>query len=435
MSTIIDRRQNPKDKSIRNRQKFIHRSKDQIKEAVKGNIDSGHIADIEKGKVKVKIKGISEPVFRNDSTKGNKKYVLPGNQKHIVGDRQNKSPRGDGASNGKEGGSGTGEDDFEFELNQDEFLDFIFEDLELPDLVKKQIKDVNKVKPKRSGFTNQGNPSQLDVVRSLRNSLGRRIGLRRPTDDQIKELEIKIEELKTIIQKDENNLITYSSQILLLRFKSELEELKNRRSAIPWLDPFDVRYRNFNMVPQPSTQAVMFCIMDVSGSMGKTEKDLSKRFFFFLHMFLRRKYEKVDIIFVRHHEEAKEVDEDTFFNDRENGGTVVSTALELTNSIIKDRYNPNDWNIYVAQASDGDNSYSDETKTEIAAAELLKVVQYFAYVEVRPILDYMGLPLYRQSSIWTSYDKLSADFKHLNIKLVTTGADVWKVFKDLFSKE
>lgn len=417
MTNIIDRRLNPKDKTIKNRQKFIHRSREQIKKSVKKAIDTGNIADIEDGKIKVKTKGVTEHTFDIDPKTGDKKYILPGNKKYTVGDQENKPDESDGQG-GSKGGLGRGEDDFEFVLNQNEFLDFIFEDLELPDLVKKQMKDVTKVKPKRAGFTNVGNPSQLDVVRSLKNSLGRRIGLKRPTNLDIEKLE---KELETADDERRKNIIL------------ELEELKRRQLTIPWLDPFDVRYRNFVQVPQPMTQAVMFCIMDVSASMGEREKDFAKRFFFFLHMFLKRKYEKVEIVFIRHHEEATEVDENEFFTSRESGGTVVSSALKLCKKILEERYSISDWNIYVAQASDGDNYKKDYHDTQTIMEKLLPLTQYFAYVEI--IGFYRTFSNGSNTDLWNTYEPLLETFKNLNMKKIAEQSDIWLVFKSLFSKE
>lgn len=420
MSNIIDRRLNPRDKTIKNRQKFIQRGKQQIKEAVKEAIDDGKIADIEDGKIRVKVKGIDEPTFHNNPKSGDKQYVLPGNKKHVVGDRQ-KKPEEDEGGGGSQAGRGQSEDDFEFVLNQEEFLDFIFEDLELPDLIKKQMRDVTKSKPHRAGYTNVGNPSQLDVVRSLKNSLGRRIGLRRPKDEEIEALEKQLEETE--------------DPTLRLDLEAQIELLRNRQHAVPWLDPFDVRYRNYTNIPQPMTQAVMFCIMDVSASMGKREKELAKRFFFFLHMFLRRKYTKVEIVFIRHHEEAKEVDEQEFFTSKESGGTVVSSALQLTKSIIDARYNVNDWNIYIAQASDGDNDVNDNKIVKTVMEELLSKTQYFAYVEIQPQAPGAYFFFRINNGLFALYHKISQQFKNLTVRGVTNTGDVWKVFLGLFSKE
>ncbi len=420
MSTIIDRRLNPRDKNVKNRQKFIERSRRQIKEVVRRNIKDGKIADIENGKAKIRVKGIGEPEFRVDPKTGDKKYVMPGNRKYVPGDIEPK-PEDEDGEGGTEGGLGEGEDDFEFVLSQDEYLDFIFEDLELPDMVKKQMKDVTKMVSKRAGYTNQGNPSQLDVIRSLKNSLGRRIGLKRPDEDDIKELEDQLAEAS-----DEETRIELIDRIAAM---------KQRMVAIPWLDPFDVRYRNFIPTPQPMTKAVMFCIMDVSGSMGEFEKDIAKRFFFLLHMFLNRKYTKVDIVFIRHHESATECDEDSFFHDRASGGTQVSTGLELTRKIITERYPLSDWNIYVAQASDGDNFANDNDAASAAMSQLLPLAQFFAYVEIgRNGLNY-GWSAGKQTDLWKVYTPFTEDFKNLVMRKIASIEEIWQVFRDLFTKE
>lgn len=417
MSSIIDRRLNPRDKNVKNRQKFIQRTKDQIRDAVKDSINGGNIADITNGKLRVKIKGVSEPTFGIDRKTGNKKFVMPGNDKYVVGDTEEK-PEDQQSGGGASGGRGRSQDEVEFILSSEEYLDFIFDDLELPDLVKKQIKDVTKVKPVRNGYTNTGSPNQLDVVRSLRNSLGRRIGLKRPKQEEIDQ----VQQLLNQAREDGDQQKIHEYQLLL-------DELLRKQKVIPWLDPFDVRYRNYTMQPQPVTKAVMFCVMDVSASMGQREKDLAKRFFFLLHMFLNRKYEKVDIIFIRHHEEASEVDEQEFFYSKESGGTVVSSALELTNSIIDQRYNPSDWNIYVAQASDGDNFSEDNEDVNLQMSKLLPKVQYFAYVEIKTYLNT------RNSDLWEMYDELLGSFANLEMRQVRVVADIWKVFRELFSKE
>ena len=421
MSNIIDRRLNPRDKSLKNRQKFIQRSREQIKRVVKETIDKGNIADIEDGKVRVKVKGIDEPEFGIDPKSGNKKYVLPGNDKYIVGDTE-KKPQEQGGQGGSQGGLGETEDDFEFILNQDEFLDFIFDDLELPDLLKKQMRDVTKVLPRRAGYTTSGNPSQLDVIRSLKNSMGRRIGLHRPSNEELEQLEQQL----LSAQRAQDH-----EQILLI--EEQIAELRRRQITIPWMDPVDVRYRNFVPQPQPMTQAVMFCVMDVSASMGENEKNLAKRFFFFLHMFLRRKYSKVDIVFIRHHESAKETDEHDFFHSKESGGTVVSSAINLTREIITKRYNVDEWNIYVAQASDGDNNNEDNNPLIAAMHQLLPLVQYFAYVEIKN--QWYTYNFSNNSSLWKSYTLLNNEVNKINMRRAEEMSDIWKVFKELFSKE
>lgn len=421
MSTVIDRRLNPRDKSLKNRQKFIHRSREQIRRVVKDAINDGKIADIEDGRVRVRARGIAEPEFAIDPKTGKREYILPGNERYVVGD-QEKKPKEQSGSGGSEGGTGTSEDDFEFILDRDEFLNFIFEDLELPDLVKRQIRDVTKTVPKRAGYTTTGNPSQLDVIRSMKNSMGRRIGLGRPKNSEIEELEQELQ----LAREGED-----SEQLLIL--ETRIGELRRRQTAIPWMDPVDVRYRNFVQQPQPVTRAVMFCVMDVSASMGENEKSLAKRFFFFLHMFLRRKYQRVDIIFIRHHESAEETDEHDFFYSRESGGTVVSSAIDLTRKIIQERYSPDEWNIYVAQASDGDNNSSDVNPLAQSMSLLLPLVQYFAYIEIKNQFYTYNFTV--NSSVWKSYTLLNQEFQKINMRRAEEMKDIWKVFRELFGKQ
>ena len=156
-------------------------------------------------------------------------------------------------------------------------------------------------------------------------------------------------------------------------------------ALIPYIDPLDVRYRRFEAQPKPVAQAVMFCLMDVSGSMTEHMKDLAKRFYVLLYIFLKRRYKNVDVVFVRHTHQAQEVDEDTFFNSPETGGTVVSTALEVMQGVVAERYSPDSWNIYAAQASDGDNTASDNDKTAALLVDtILPVCQVLRLPRGRP---------------------------------------------------
>ena len=165
--------------------------------------------------------------------------------------------------------------------------------------------------------------------------------------------------------------------------EERIHALRTRLARIPFLDPIDLRFRNRVKVPVPSAKAVMFCLMDVSGSMTEHMKDLAKRFFMLLYLFLTRRYRSVELVFIRHTHEAHEVDEQTFFYSTETGGTVVSTALEEMLAVLADRYPVADWNIYAAQASDGDNMISDNTRAATLLREqILPACQYFAYIEV-----------------------------------------------------
>jgi uncharacterized sporulation protein YeaH/YhbH (DUF444 family) len=219
------------------------------------------------------------------------------------------------------------------------------------------------------------------------------------------------------------------------RLKEEIARIERRRRAIPWVDPVDVRYRRFESRPVPIAQAVMFCLMDVSGSMNEHMKDLAKRFFMLLYLFLQRRYETVGIVFVRHTHEAKEVDEDTFFSSRETGGTLVSSALETAEKIIADRYPVDQWNIYIAQASDGDNLTSDRDRVLAAMNDgLLPACQYFAYLEVGDPAAGSWEGSQGASELWRTYETLRGSEVPLAMRRASSAGEIFGVFHELFSR-
>ena len=202
--------------------------------------------------------------------------------------------------------------------------------------------------------------------------------------------------------------------------------LRVRSGKVPYLDPIDLRFRARARVPVPNSQAVMFCVMDVSGSMDQARKDLAKRFFILLYLFLTRHYDKIDIVFIRHHTQAAEVNEDQFFHSTESGGTVVSSALVLLEQIIRARYPLEDWNIYVAQASDGDNFSNDSGNCRnLLAEKILPLVRYFAYVQVAE----------EEQNLWDEYSQLLPWFAHFAMRKVSDPSEIYPVFRDLFKKE
>src|SRR5258705_1490257 len=379
MPYLIDRRLNPKGKSLPNRQRFLRRARAQIREAVQKSLKDSGVADIAKGrKIRISTQGTKEPRFRLDPKKGGKRdFVLPGNKEFVPGDQIKKPPPGQGGGSGKDAAtSGETEDDFEFTMREDETLDIFFEDLELPNLVRTTLSELPSRQWKRAGITTAGSPTQINLLRTMRNSFGRRLALKRPKLADIKALEEEIVLL-------EGEAAGAEEDARLLALKAELERLKARRKWVAYIDPVDVRFNAFTEQPQPTSQAVMFCLMDVSGSMGEREKDLAKRFFVLLHLFLNRRYEKVDIVFIRHTHDAQEVDEQTFFYSRQSGGTIVSTALEQMLEIQKERYATADWNIYAAQASDGYTQSGDAKRcVELLETELMPICQYYAYIEI-----------------------------------------------------
>ena len=423
MQAIIDRRLAGKNKSIGNRERFLRRYKDQVKEAVKRAIDGRGIRDIERGEdIHIPKRDISEPVFGHGQG-GVREIVHPGNREYIQGDRieRPKGGQGSGSGKGQASDSGEGEDDFVFALSKEEFMQVFFEDLALPHLIRTQLAEVPEYKTHRAGYTSDGTPNNLHVVRSMRGALGRRIALGASSRRTVKELEAELADCRRTLQPGDA-----VAEAHIKRLVEEIEQLKGRVERIPFLDPIDLRFRSRVKVPVPTSKAVMFCLMDVSGSMDEARKELSKRFFILLYMFLTRHYEKIELVFIRHHTQAQEVDEQNFFHARETGGTVVSSALVLMEEIIRARYNPSEWNIYGAQASDGDNWHHDSGRCrELLSEKILPLVRYFAYVQVAE----------EEQNLWEEYTQLQSAHKHFAMKKATSADQIYPVFRDLFKKE
>lgn len=423
MAVIIDRRENPGGKSVPNRQRYLKRAEEEVREAINRQIRNQKVSDEvgKNGKVKVRGSETDEPFIVHDPKTGDKTYVVPGNRTHTKGDKIPKPPPGAGQGAGNEPGEGDSEDEFQFLLTQDEFLDILFADLELPDLIKTMLKDATIFKPKRAGFTVAGNPSALNVRRTMRNARGRAMALRRPSQEDIRVCQEALDEALVVSGGEDSELV--------LELRGHLEVLLRRSKGVPYVDPLDVRYNRFEMVPDPNTSAVVFALMDVSGSMDETKKDLAKRFFILLHLFLTRNYDRVDVVFIKHTDRAREVTEDDFFHSRESGGTKVSSALEELMRVQKERYPVDEWNIYVAQASDGDNGYSDDKIVmDLMNNQVLPMVQYFAYIETRGVHSWDA----GTSDLWDTYKKLES--KRFQMRQVRRQEEIFGVLADLFKK-
>ena len=412
---IVDRRLNPGSKSLENRQRFLRRAKALVQSAVKKSSHDRDIKDVlEGGEVSIPLDGMDEPRFRREG--GTRDMVLPGNKKFIEGDmlpRPNQS-----GSKGTGPGEGDSEDAFRFALSRDEFVDLFLDDLELPDLAKRKLAEVESEGIRRAGYATSGSPANISVSRTVSRALARRVALRRPRPEEIAALEAELENC------DE------ARRVELL---AEIEHLKAKARRIPFIDPIDIRYRRFETTPKPVAQAVMFCLMDVSGSMTEHMKDLAKRFYTLLYVFLKRRYRHVEIVFIRHTDRAEEVDEDTFFHGQASGGTLVSSALQEMHDIVRSRFRPADWNIYAAQASDGDNSTSDgEVAGRLLTEKILPVSQFFAYLEVG---QDAGLTFEMpDSSLWTLYERLRAAGAPLSMRKVCERSEIFPVFHDLFQR-
>jgi uncharacterized sporulation protein YeaH/YhbH (DUF444 family) len=422
---IVDRRPNPKGKSLSNRQRFLARARSEVKAAVQEALRKRKVADVEHGeKVAIPTRGIAEPIFHHNARTGRTEHVVSGNKEYVRGDEIPRPTGGEGGRGSQASPDGSGEDAFEFTLSKEEFLDMFFEDLELPDLVKKSLKQSQAFELQRAGYTVTGTPSNLSVLRTMRNSMARRISLRRPKPVDIEEARQRLEEARNRGAWEEAEHLAH-----------ELERIERRNKIIPYIDPLDVRYNRFERVMRPNTEAVMFCLMDVSGSMTEAMKDLAKRFFMLLHVFLIRRYRQVDVVFIRHTSTAEEVDEETFFYSRETGGTVVSTALEKMLEIAQARYPTDRWNIYAAQASDGDNYGADSGRcVSLLDGEVLPLCQYFAYVEVGDGMGGSLTGLSRDSDLWRAYSEVAAAHPHFAMRRVGDPSQIFPVFHELFSK-
>ncbi|MCQ8877566.1 YeaH/YhbH family protein [Pseudoalteromonas shioyasakiensis] len=419
MAHFIDRRLNGKNKSTLNRQRFIRRYKKQIKEAVSDAINKRSITDTSSGEnISIPQRDISEPIFHQGKG-GDREQIHPGNDQFSTGDKikRPQGGQGGGAGEGEASDSGEGQDDFVFSISKDEYLDLLFEDLELPNLQQNQLDKLVQMKTHRAGFCSDGMPSNIDIVRSLQGSLARRVAMSASKKRRLKELN---EQLAILLAEAEPDL----AAITLL--EQEIAQLELQIKAVPFIDNYDLRFRNYEKQPHPTSKAVMFCIMDVSGSMDQATKDMAKRFYILLYQFLTRSYKDIEVVYIRHHTQAKEVDEQEFFYSQETGGTIVSSALKLMNEIIKERYNASQWNIYAAQASDGDNWADDSPQcAEILRNKLLADVRYYAYIEITTRAH---------QSLWREYQTISQSHDNFAMQHIKSVEDIYPIFRELFKK-
>jgi len=424
---IIDRRRDASGKSLGNRQRFIRRARALVRHAVREASKGRKITDAGRGgEITVPADGVHEPSLRRSHKGGIREYLLPGNKTYSEGDSIERPPSGGGK--GRAAGDGSGEDEFRFALSDEEFIDLFLEDLELPDLAKRQVMGEEKTQPRRAGYRSSGPPAMISVPRTMRNSLARRLALKRPKPQEVKDLEARLKEL------EERGDVSDLDEIQ--EIKAQLVRHAKRSRDIPFIDPVDVRYRRFEQDPKPVAQAVMFCLMDVSGSMDEHLKDLAKRFYSLLYLFLSRRYRYVEVVFIRHTHEAKEVDEDTFFNSRETGGTVVSTALEEMVRVVSDRFPPANWNIYAAQASDGDNLPIDNEKTvALLKSSVLPLCQYYAYIEVGREPEERRRGIEPPSTLWRAYDLILSPQIPMAMRKVRDRRDIYPVFRELFERK
>lgn len=412
---IIDRRLAGKNKSVGNRERFFRRFKQQISDAVRRAVSNRDIREVERGEtIVIPKKDINEPVFQH-AKGGIVDTVHPGNRDYVRGDHIARPKRGSG-SGSQASNSGDANDSFVFTLSKEEFMQLFFDDLALPNLLRTAIQENPQWRSQRAGYSRDGTPNNLVVVRSMRGALGRRIAMGKAAKHAIQDKCVRLQDLVNLGLEGEEE----SEQL-----RRDIAQIEWRLQHIPFLDPIDLRFRARVRLPVLSSKAVMFCLMDVSGSMDESRKDLAKRFFILLYIFLTRYYEKIDIVFIRHHTQAQEVDEDQFFHATESGGTVVSSALVLMHKIMLTRYPGGDWNIYGAQASDGDNFTNDSsTCREMLSHEILPRSRYFAYIQVSE----------DEQSLWLEYERLLEEHANFAMRKVAQANEIYPVFRGLFKK-
>lgn len=399
MATIVDKRFTSKDGAIGNRQKFIKRYKDKIKEAIKKNIQDQSIKDFKFKGQRVKIKGIDGdmdlPSPDLDPSNGVYEDVGVGNKQFNKGDLVDKPKKGQGQGS-KGSPNGGSEDEYTFDLSEKEFMELFFEDLELPDMTKKNFLG-DSYEIQRMGYSNNGGPSSLNLMQTMKRAIIRILALKK--------------------KNEEDELIIHDGKVIL----------KPKKKFV--LESTDLKYNYRDKVDLPVSKAVMFCLMDVSGSMGSTEKDIAKRFFILLNRFLRKNYTTVEVVFIRHAEWAEECSEDEFFYSRTSGGTIISTGYERIIEVIKQRYNHEQWNIYVAQATDGDNYDEDNNHmADLLTRYLLPVVQYFAFIEI-------GHARTMRSNVFDLLERISQSVKNLAVQGIKDYNEIIDVFRSLFAKE
>ncbi|WDE13908.1 YeaH/YhbH family protein [Thalassomonas haliotis] len=419
MTNFIDRRLNSKNKSTVNRQRFLRRYKSQIKKSVSDAINKRGVTDVDSGEsIVIPKKDLSEPIFHTGKG-GVQDRIHPGNDQFSTGDRIPRPPQsqGQGGGPGDASDSGEGEDDFIFSISKDEYLNLLFEDLELPNLEKNQLDKLIEYKTVRSGFCAEGVPANIDIVKSLQGSIARRIAMTSDKRRKLKECQQKLDQL----DHDTHEHVKEKRELT-----DEIELLKQKIAKVPFIDTFDLRFRNYTRQPVPTSKAVMFCLMDVSGSMDQATKDIAKRFYILLYLFLTRTYKTIDVIYIRHHTQAKEVDEQEFFYSQETGGTIASSALELMVKVVEERYSGSNWNIYGAQASDGDNWADDSPYCrKLLAEKILPKARYFSYIEITQRAH---------QTLWQQYQQLEKDNPHFAMRHIKTVDDIYPVFRDLFHK-
>lgn len=372
------------DRSATDRQR--HRQK--VREAVRDNI-ADLIAEesiIGKNKdkiIKVPIRGMKEYRFvYGENTPGVGQGDGSSERGQVVGKTD-----GEGHDQGQAGNQ-AGVDYYETDVTLEELIEIMFEDLELPDMERKILREIPSDRlSKRKGY--------------------RQIGVR-----------VRLDKRRTAIAR-------IRRKVAVMRREGKTEWDAKQRF------PFhkdDMTYRHMIEDTRPDSNAAVVCIMDTSGSMDTMKKYLARSFFFLLYQFVSTKYENVELAFVAHHTDGREVTEDEFFYKGESGGTFISSGYDKAIEIIHERYHPSLWNVYAFHCSDGDNFESDNPGTLRAAQELCEICNLFGYGEIKPLGS-----RYYESSMLNIFRRLEAN--NYQTVLIERKEDIWPSFRKFMSKE
>jgi len=379
------------DRSATDRSRHKKKIKDAIREGVHDIVsDESIIGKDGKKKIVIPVRGIKEYRFVYGDNESNKKVgSAPGKQirkGQKIGNSRNKPGQGGGQQAGNE----KGEEFYEVEITLEELAEYLFDSLNLPDLEKKKLKNIVSDKFKRSGYRKSGIKPRLSKKETLKRKIRR------------KKVKSRIEKDKTSVENDENEE----------RFPFHHDDLK---------------YKHIKVTPKESNNAVIFFMMDVSGSMTQKKKFIARSFFFLLYHFIRHKYEKTEIVFISHTTEAKEVTEDEFFTRSNSGGTLISSALEKSLEVISQRFHKDAWNIYAFHCSDGDN-WPDDNRRAIDFSERLKLLsQLYCFIQIETE-DRSGL--WNEGGMAEKYQSIVDEkFKTVNI---SSPQEIWPEFSRIF---
>ena len=374
------------DRSAGDRKRHREKLRQSLKDNIADIIAEESIIGRDRDRViKVPIKGVREYRFVFGDNQGGVASGDGGTEQGQVVGQANKPGQKPGQG---PGGGEPGVDYYETEISIEELVDIMFEDLELPDMERKFLKEaLSERVAKRLGYRKQGIRAHLDRKRTAKQRIRRRIAQPGGAEDEA---------------SDEG-----------LRF------------------PFhkrDLTYRRLRVDTKEESNAVVFCIMDTSGSMDRMKKYLARSFFFLLFQFISTRYQNVELVFIGHHTQAKEVTEEEFFHKGESGGTMISSGYKKAFEVIEERYHPDLWNVYAFHCSDGDNFDSDNAEAMKSAQQLCELCNLFGYGEIKPMGSH-----YYESSMLDRFKRVNA--KNFHAVLIERREDIWPAFRSFLAKE